>query len=99
VQGTEGELESDEAAGRITIRRFALSEPEVVSVPRSTEYHPEDKAIVADWLAAVRDPAAPSVAVTAREALRTHAIVFAAEQSRRERRVIEMSEFRCPDSP
>ncbi len=95
LQGTKGDLLFDEATDRITIRKFAEVEPEFILVQRPNAYHPEDRDIVANWLSAIHDSSA-GVAVDAREAMRTHAIVFAAEQSRKERRTVEMSELDHP---
>jgi len=95
LQGTKGELLFDEATDRITIRNFAESEPQCIHVQRPDSYHPEDREIVENWLAGIRNSSA-AVAVDAREALRTHAIVFAAERSRREKRTVELSEFHSP---
>lgn len=84
VQGTEGELFFDEAVSSAWIKRFDAAAPEAIPLPHNTEYHPEDREIVADWLRAIRDPShAP--AVTPAEACRTLALVFAAERSRLER--------------
>ena len=91
LQGTKGELLFDEAMDRITIRKFAEVEPESILVQRTNAYHPEDRDIVANWLSAIRDSSA-GVAVDAQEAMRSLAIVFAAERSRKEKRTIEMSE-------
>lgn len=99
LQGTRGELVFDEAADTLTIRDFGGKPPETISLPRPLAYHPEDRDIVANWLAAIHD-ATTDVAVDAHEALRTHAIVFAAEQSRREGRTVALPEDggRPPDA-
>lgn len=92
LQGTKGELLFEEATDSITIRKFDQTEPELIRVARPDSYHPEDRDIVGNWLSAMHD-ASEGVAVDAQEALKTHAIVFAAEQSRKERRTVEMSEL------
>ena len=92
LQGTKGELLFDEAADTITVSTFDGAEAESIPVARPESYHPEDLEIVANWLSAIQEPAA-RVAVDAREAMRTHAIVFAAEQSRKEGRTVELSEM------
>ena len=51
----------------------------------------EDKDILDDWISSI--VSSTTVAVNAREALRTHAVVFAAEISRKENRTVEMTEF------
>ncbi len=89
LQGTKGELLFDEAADIITVSKFDGTATESIPMVRPKSYHPEDLEIVTNWLAAIQDPAA-HVAVDAREAMRTHAIVFAAEQSRKEGRTVEL---------
>jgi predicted dehydrogenase len=91
LHGTHGEILFDEAAGTITIKRFAEKNEEVVKIHPSESYHPEDQDIVDDWLSSVLF--STSVVVDAGEALRTHAVVFAAEISRKENRMVEMSEL------
>ena len=91
VQGTRGELLFDEASGMITVWNFTEAEPKSIRVERPASYHPEDLEIVSDWLSAIHD-SSRNVAVDAREALKTHAIVFAAEQSRREGRTVVLPE-------
>lgn len=93
LQGAEGELLFDEATGSITINRFGNTEEERIELRPADSYHPEDREIVGEWLTAVRSSSPESVGASAREALRTHAIVFAAELSRQERRVVEMTEL------
>lgn len=92
LQGTKGELMFDEATDSITIRKFADIEPESIPLQRPNVYHLEDRDIVSNWISAMHDTSA-GVAVDAREATRTHAIVFAAERSRKEGRIVEMSEL------
>jgi predicted dehydrogenase len=91
LQGTHGEMLFDEAEGTITVKRFDQDEPEIIRINRSESYHPEDQDIVNDWLSSVL--LSTSVAVDATEALRTHAVVFAAEISRKEGRTVKLSEL------
>jgi predicted dehydrogenase len=91
VQGTHGEILFDEAAGTISIKRFAGEPEEVVRIATPQSYHPEDQEIVDEWLSSILH--STSVTVDAGEALRTHAAVFAAEMSRMEKRTIEISEL------
>ncbi len=93
VQGTRGELLYDEAKGKITRRLFVDPQPEVFTIPNPATYHPEDKEIVENWLAAICNPQTQEGIVDSTAALESHAIVFAAEQSRKEKRRVEMSEF------
>jgi predicted dehydrogenase len=97
VHGTEGELTMDELGRELRISRFDASQPETIFLPASEEYHPEDAEIVGDWVEAIRRCDPEQVSVGAREALRSHAIVFAAERSRREGRTVELSEYRLDD--
>ncbi|HUX97853.1 MAG TPA: Gfo/Idh/MocA family oxidoreductase [Bacteroidales bacterium] len=91
LQGTKGEIVFDEASGTISIREFYGTRDEIINITPTTSYHPEDQDIVNEWLSSVLSSA--SVTVDASEALRTHAVVFAAELSRREKRTVEMSEL------
>ena len=52
-----------------------------------------DKRVVSAWLDAIRLGDPSLVTTDVHESLRTHSIVFAAEQSRRERRMIDMAEI------
>ena len=91
VQGTKGELLFDEAEGTIKVSEFYGEGHETIRIKQQTTYHPEDQDIVNEWLNSVMS--AGSVTVDANEALRTHALVFAAELSRKEGRVIKMDEM------
>ncbi len=93
IQGTKGELFFDEAADTITIREFSESGQEHIHVQRLDAYHPEDKEIVDNWLSRIYDPFSKRMTVDANEALRSLAVVFAAELSRTEKRTVEMEEF------
>lgn len=90
VQGTEGELLYDEATGHMTARRFGERTERGFEFPPSGSYHPEDEDIVREWLHAAADPGGSRIAVDAREALSSCAIVFAAERSRREARTVAL---------
>lgn len=91
LQGSKGELLFDEALGSVTISKFSNPKPEIIRIQPPDSYHPEDREIVANWLSAIHD-SSNGVMVNAQEATKTHAIVFAAERSRKEKRTIEMSE-------
>jgi predicted dehydrogenase len=91
LQGTHGELLYEEASGSISIKRFSELESEFISISSPASYHPEDQNIVDDWLSSV--VSSTPVAVNAGEALRTHAVVFASEISRKENRTVEMAEL------
>jgi predicted dehydrogenase len=91
LQGSQGEMVYDESAGTISVKRFSVQQSEIISIPSPTSYHPEDQNIVDEWISSV--VSSTPVTVNAQEALRTHAVVFAAEISRKERRVVEIKEF------
>jgi predicted dehydrogenase len=91
VQGTHGEILFEEDSGTITVRMFTGKGDEIIKTDAPESYHPEDQDIVDEWISSVT--LSTPVTVDAREALRTHAVVFAAEKSRKEKRVVEMSEF------
>ena len=91
VQGTKGELLFDEANSLIYITEFQNSRKTTLNISKPESYHPEDQNIVNEWLLSVINNSA--VTVDAGEALRTHAIVFAAEKSRDESQTIMMKDF------
>jgi predicted dehydrogenase len=91
LQGTHGEILFDEAAGTISIKRFTGQKEDLIHIAAPESYHPEDKDIVDEWLSSIINSTA--VTVDAVEALRTHAVVFAAEISRKENRIVEISEL------
>ena len=92
VHGTEGELAFDEDA--ITIRTFADANVQTISLGRETGGHGGgDERILREWLLALHSRDASAVVANAQESLRSHAIVFAAEQSRLERRMVAMDEL------
>jgi predicted dehydrogenase len=91
VHGTRGELAFDEA--RITIKTYADGATTVYDLPEEAGPHGGgDARVVAAWLEALhrRDPAVVTSGVDA--SLETHAIGFAAEQSRLEGRVVDVAE-------
>jgi len=91
LQGTAGEVLFDEAAETISTKLFTDPEEEVISISSPATYHPEDQEIVDEWLSSIIN--STSVSVDASEALRTHAVVFAAEISRKEKRTVRLSEM------
>jgi predicted dehydrogenase len=91
LQGTQGEILFDEAAGTISTKKFTGLNEEIIQLDAPESYHPEDQDIVDEWLSSIIN--STTVTVDASEALRTHAVVFAAEISRKENRTVEMSEL------
>jgi predicted dehydrogenase len=90
IQGSEGELVHDEAAGLLELCRFDGTPVRRIPFQAETGYHPEDADIVREWLQAIARPDRARVSVDAQAALRGHRLVFAAERARREGRVVEM---------
>ena len=91
LQGTHGEILFDEAAGTISTKRFTGQKEDLIHIAAPESYHPEDQDIVDEWLSSIIN--STTVTVDAVEALRTHAVVFAAEISRKENRTVELSEL------
>jgi predicted dehydrogenase len=91
LQGTHGEILFDEAAGTISTKKFNGQKEDLIYIAPPESYHPEDQDIVDEWLSSIIN--STTVTVDAVEALRTHAVVFAAEISRKENRTVELSEL------
>jgi predicted dehydrogenase len=92
VYGTLGELEFDEQ--RLVVRTFADRATETI------EFEPEpgghgggDTRVFQEWLTALHSRDTRGIVADARESLRTHTIVFAAERARREQRTVEIAEM------
>jgi predicted dehydrogenase len=91
LQGTKGEILFEEASGTISVTEFYGNKSEIINITPQASYHPEDQDIVNEWISSVQSAA--EVTVDAAEALRTHAVVFAAERSRIEKRTVSMDEL------
>jgi predicted dehydrogenase len=91
LQGTHGEIYYEEALNQISIKRFADNDYQTVEIPARETYHPEDKDIIDNWISSIIY--STPVAVDTKEATRTLAVVFAAELSRRENRIVDMTSF------
>jgi predicted dehydrogenase len=91
LQGTHGEILFDEAGETISAKIFASGNEETIRIAAPQSYHPEDQEIADEWLSSIIS--STSVSVDAGEALRTHAVVFAAEISRKENRTVKLSEL------
>lgn len=92
VHGTEGELAFDEHA--IVVRTFADNNVETIQLGAEPGGHGGgDYRIFRAWLDAVHADNPALILTGAQESLRTHTIVFAAEQARREKRVVAIKEM------
>lgn len=88
IHGTKGDLFFDEASQSILITKFGSGKEEKFSFEPDPHTHPEDREIVGIWIEAIVQNDPDRILVDTREALKTHAIVFAAEKSRLESRII-----------
>ena len=91
LQGTLGEILFDEALGSISVKKFSEKEGEYIKIPAPDSYHPEDQDILNNWISSILF--STPVAVDTSEALRTLTVVFASEISRKENRIVEISDF------
>ena len=90
VHGTEGSAEFGEHG--IEVGRYGQGAVERIAIePDSGGHGGGDKRIADSWLRAIRFGDRDQVVSSVRESLATHRIVFAAEQARRERRVVELT--------
>ena len=89
IHGTEGEIFFDEES--ITIKTFADGNRERIELaPESGDHGGGDRRVVRSWLEAIAQNKPELVMTSLRESLRTHKLVFAAEQARREGRVVRI---------
>ncbi len=92
AHGTLGEIEFGE--DRITIRDFSERNTTEIAIASETGGHGGgDNRIVSEWLAALHSRDDSRIVANAQESLRTHTIVFAAEKSRTEKRMVEIEEM------
>jgi predicted dehydrogenase len=92
VHGTRGEVEFTEE--RMRVRTYADGETDPVDFDQEEGGHGGgDARVVVSFLAAIRERNPGLVLTDVRESLRTHAMVFAAERSRRQGRMVEMEEM------
>ncbi len=92
VHGTEGDVQF--AEDHMSVRTFADGNTDEVVFERESGGHGGgDERTMATFLAAIRANDPTLVRSDVRESLRTHAIVFAAERSRRQGRAVDMEEM------
>lgn len=92
VHGSEGEIHFSET--ELTVNRFAERNREIIRLEEEVGGHGGgDRRVLLSWLEAIHHGDRSRVTTDPAESYRTHAIVFAAEQSRREGRAIQMDEF------
>ena len=93
VHGTDGEITS----GEDWIRLHTFADDNTAEFTIGTEagsHGGGDTRVVREWLTALHSRDDSRIVANAQESLRTHTIVFAAEKSRREQRMVEISEMR-----
>ena len=92
VHGTEGEVEFTEQG--MSVRTFADRRTETVAFETEEGGHGGgDARVMVSFIAAVRENNPGLVLTDVRESIRTHAVVFAAELSRRQGRMVAMEEM------
>ncbi len=92
VHGDQGELAFDEQ--RIVLKTFADGNLTEIALGQEAGGHGGgDDRLLREWLLALHSRDDSGLVANAQESLRTHTIVFAAEQARRQRRTIEIADF------
>jgi predicted dehydrogenase len=92
AHGTAGELQFDENS--ITIKTFKdRNSARIEVVPETGNHGGGDARVVQEWLAALHSRDDSGIVANAQESLTSHTVVFAAEKSRREKRMVEISEM------
>jgi len=94
LHGTEGQLRADIDENAIELVRFSDRAVTKIEFPRQSGTHGGgDSNVMEGLLNALRANDPDAVLTTTAQSLATHRIVFAAERSRREGRVVEISEL------
>jgi predicted dehydrogenase len=94
VHGTLGELSYAQGSGEAIVATFGVDEPRRHALPTAAGGHGGgDETLFAAFIAAIRSGDASGVTTSAAESLRSHAMAFAAEISRGERRQVELAEL------
>lgn len=92
VHGTKGEIAFDES--KASGKTFTDNNVEEIAIAPDTGGHGGgDARAIRSWLEAIRRNDPSYVMTGAQESLRTHTIMFAAEKSRREKRLVEVAEL------
>lgn len=94
VHGTTGELSFDEHS--ITIKTYADNNTTTIHLGAEPGGHGGgDQRIADEWIDALYSRDDSRLVANAQESLKTHTVVFAAEKSRREGRMVDLAEFAC----
>jgi len=93
LHGTEGALQSDTDRNIIDIHRYDDGRHQRIELPIGTGSHGgSDIRVLRNLVDAIRSGRPESVLTTTAESLASHSIVFAAERSRLEKRMVELDE-------
>ncbi len=88
LHGSEGELRFEEH--KIVIRDFGSNNVETILIrPEQGGHGGGDCRVITSWMRAIREQDPSHILTDVHESLKTHSVVFAAEQSRREGRTVE----------
>jgi predicted dehydrogenase len=94
IHGTKGDLVSYTESHIIDVHHFEDGRHEQIKVPFFSGMHGgSDLNALRNFVDAIRNGTPDTVLTTTAESLASHTIVFAAEKSRRERRMVEISEL------
>jgi len=88
IHGTAGDLFFDEANQLIRLTKYGSGEGKEFLFDPDPYTHPEDQEIVGNWIEAILKNDISAIAVDIKEVIKTHSIVFAAEKSRLENKMI-----------
>ncbi|MCC6239947.1 MAG: Gfo/Idh/MocA family oxidoreductase [Phycisphaerales bacterium] len=92
VHGTKGELRL--VNEQLTMYTFATGDTQTITFGEEAGSHGGgDQRVVREWLLALHSRDDSQIVANAQESLKTHTIVFAAEQSRRQGRVVKIAEM------
>jgi predicted dehydrogenase len=94
LHGTKGYIEADNENNTLEIRRFSDNKVDRVTIPQQHGGHGgADNNIMVNFVQALRTNDPEFVLTTTAESLASHKIAFAAEMSRREKRMVELAEL------
>lgn len=96
LHGTLGQLEASMSNNHIRVKRFSDLAETVTVIPMQSGGHGGgDNNIMANFINALRANDPTAVLTSTAQSLETHRIVFAAEQARLEKRVVEVDQLQA----
>lgn len=94
VHGTLGELTYAQGSGEVLVATFGIDAVRRMPLDRAQDGHGGgDERLFQAFIAAIRDDDPKRIVTSAQAALRSHAMAFAAERSRTQRRQVELAEL------